>query len=892
MQILSNLNLSGNQVQNIVLHPDGSAPTSSAKTGGLYFDSTTGINRVKVYYASAWHGLLDDRDGGVSTSHLAAGAVTFPKIASSAYVNDSSSIASATSETQKLTTAYAVKDYVTNAFKENDAMVYKGTFTAQATSGVTITRAMFTTTGGGHPSNLTDWMTIGYTFKVSGSGYFGTIKVEAGDMIIVSAEGDGKPGTTISNYDVIQANLTNYVTMFGGMTGDIGVRGLNGKTPSTTIGDVNFGYNSTSGMLTAVVVRDTPVVTWEGGTTSGPTLKVKAMGNMSSAVAVPKASETVSGVVTTDNQTFAGSKTFAGSILPRHDAYTETSNLSDIGSASQVWHEVNAQTLHLWSKIRLKEIVSGSETTTQTYDSDLFVGVYPCQSGSGANQKKVDTWCIYSYEPTSGAKTGMGYAPMGFGCLTPDYGLFFTGESTDYNKIATRARSWGVGTMAPQYLFHVNGTFGAGSTANKLFEVESAGVVKINNDTDCGITPAGALQVSGGAYIAKNLMVRGNGNSTGHGGKIFFTDSDYIELVIHDSVKYLHTNLPFYSDSSVSGGGISSSGGGGGGGMIQHVYASSDLGGTYSDAATDDTFNAYTINYIWGNLNGRVSSLDTSVTSLINGAVQDVTGTQGTNNVVTGISKSGSTLSVTYGSALMASAYTTKDVTLNGTPFHSVVESGESAAVTLYAPTSVGAVGQVLLSSGNGAPTWGELKHVNLSEVSSANFHLASPGLEVFRATNMTGAPTESGSILQWDRYTNGSGVLVNMSTQLYAPASSNRLYYRNSRKAGAPLDPATSADWATWAEVLTTESAIHSYDISRSSASTVGTWNATSGSSAYQSFTAATTFATDNLVPVLYDSNKNLVMADIQIVSNKVVVTFAQGVKSGESYKLVVYGI
>lgn len=53
-----------------------------------------------------------------------------------------------------------------------------------------------------------------------------------------------------------------------------------------------------------------PEVTWAAGTTAGPTLSVKATGGTSTAVAVPSASGSASGIVTTGTQTFAGAKTF------------------------------------------------------------------------------------------------------------------------------------------------------------------------------------------------------------------------------------------------------------------------------------------------------------------------------------------------------------------------------------------------------------------------------------------------------------------------------------------------------------------------------------------------------------------------------------------------------
>lgn len=91
---------------------------------------------------------------------------------------------------------------VKDLFKVNDAMMYKGTYTAQSASG-TIDGSKFSV----NPTAVTN--AKGWTFKVSGSGWFGNQKVESGDMILVNT--DSAPGTTQSNYDIIQTNLDGVV---------------------------------------------------------------------------------------------------------------------------------------------------------------------------------------------------------------------------------------------------------------------------------------------------------------------------------------------------------------------------------------------------------------------------------------------------------------------------------------------------------------------------------------------------------------------------------------------------------------------------------------------------------------------------------------------------------
>jgi hypothetical protein len=53
-KFLTNIDLTGNELQNVVIHNAGTAPSASAKLGGLYFDTSSGVNKLKYYNGSAW----------------------------------------------------------------------------------------------------------------------------------------------------------------------------------------------------------------------------------------------------------------------------------------------------------------------------------------------------------------------------------------------------------------------------------------------------------------------------------------------------------------------------------------------------------------------------------------------------------------------------------------------------------------------------------------------------------------------------------------------------------------------------------------------------------------------------------------------------------------------
>lgn len=98
----------------------------------------------------------------------------------------------------------ALTSDIAEAIATNDAMLYKGTYTATTTGAIVL--ANFSVSP--NVANARGW-----TYKVIGvSGdnrFFGTTPVENGDIIIVNT--DIAPSTTQSNYDILQTNLDGVV---------------------------------------------------------------------------------------------------------------------------------------------------------------------------------------------------------------------------------------------------------------------------------------------------------------------------------------------------------------------------------------------------------------------------------------------------------------------------------------------------------------------------------------------------------------------------------------------------------------------------------------------------------------------------------------------------------
>lgn len=98
------------------------------------------------------------------------------------------------------------------------------------------------------------------------------------------------------------------------------------STVSQTSGKISVGH-------TAFVK---PTVTWTAGTTSGPTLSVKTDGGSATAVAIPSASSSASGIVTTGTQSFAGIKTFANTTDSTDKSTGSLITLGGLGVAKNI----------------------------------------------------------------------------------------------------------------------------------------------------------------------------------------------------------------------------------------------------------------------------------------------------------------------------------------------------------------------------------------------------------------------------------------------------------------------------------------------------------------------------------------------------------------------------
>ena len=122
-------------------------------------------------------------------------------------------------------------------------------------------------------------------------------------------------GTWVTPTDT---NTTYDLTSTGTTTASINLVPSSGATDSVTI--TGSGATSVSHSAGAITISSTDTNTfpttwtWTDGTTSGPTASITGTSSAISVAAIPAASATVSGIVTTGNQTIAGAKTFSGTV--------------------------------------------------------------------------------------------------------------------------------------------------------------------------------------------------------------------------------------------------------------------------------------------------------------------------------------------------------------------------------------------------------------------------------------------------------------------------------------------------------------------------------------------------------------------------------------------------
>lgn len=224
----------------------------------------------------------------------------------------------------------ATKKYVDDAFAANDAMIFKGTISGGSTDNY---------------GALTGAANRGWTYKVDTAGKINGVAVEIGDILIclddnTAAATSSDYATAQTHWVIVQNNVDGAVFKSSNSFTDgkvIIADGTNGKvkTSSYSLGaTINSGTANQIAYYSGANTIDSMAPAWQpwtAGSTNGPQANIQIGNAVYQSAAIPNATATNSGIVTTGAQTFAGDKTFQGNIFP---AVSDSYNL---GSTALRW---------------------------------------------------------------------------------------------------------------------------------------------------------------------------------------------------------------------------------------------------------------------------------------------------------------------------------------------------------------------------------------------------------------------------------------------------------------------------------------------------------------------------------------------------------------------------
>lgn len=348
MKFLAHIDLSKNQLQNAVIHPLGTAPTGVE--GQLYYNSTVGDKKLYIHDGSSWTPVGDITSVESTTSQLTVTSGTSGSV--SLALNIASTVANGGTG---LVTSDLLFDYI---------------------SGGTATVTGITAGTGISVNSSTGAVTITNTDLGSSQNIFKNFAVAGQNTIVADTNNDTLTLVAGSNVTITTDDLTDTITIASTDTNTTYTPGTGLTLSGTTFNHTNavtasnFGDTGATRTLAFGGTFIVPYVTydaqghlvtknnltltlpanidtnwyptsfaWTGGTTAGPTGSLTGVGMSAVAYgAIPSASASASGVVTTTTQTFAGNKTFSNNVIISGDltvsgttttVNTETINLAD-----------------------------------------------------------------------------------------------------------------------------------------------------------------------------------------------------------------------------------------------------------------------------------------------------------------------------------------------------------------------------------------------------------------------------------------------------------------------------------------------------------------------------------------------------------------------------------
>lgn len=361
MKFLSHIDLNKNELQFAALHPLGTEP-STATIGQVYYN-TSAEKKLYVYDGSAWTPVGDitsitSTTPQIVVSNGSTGAVSLSLDIASTVTNGGTG----------LVTSDLLYDYISGGTASVTSLIAgTGISVSSATGNITVTNTdlgssqnifkNFAVTGQStvvaDTNNDTITLVGGTNVVITTDAVTDTITFTSSDTTYLAGTGLTLSGNTF--------NHTNAIT--AGNFGDTGATRTLAFGGTFVVPYVTYdaqGHITAKSNLTLTMPANPDTnyyptdFAWTGGTTAGATGSLTGVGMSAvSFPAIPSASASASGIVTTNGQTFAGDKTFANNVVI-------TGNLTINGTTTTV----NTETINLADNIiTLNSNYAGSAPT-------------------------------------------------------------------------------------------------------------------------------------------------------------------------------------------------------------------------------------------------------------------------------------------------------------------------------------------------------------------------------------------------------------------------------------------------------------------------------------------------------------------------------------------------
>ena len=320
MKFLAHIDLSKNQLQNAVIHPLGTAPAGTE--GQIYYNSTVGDKKLYLYDGTTWVPVGDITSVASTTSQL---TVTSGGTGAASLALDIAT--TVTNGGTGLITSDVLFDYIAGGTASITSVVAGTGISVSTVSGA----ATVTNTDLGSSQNIfKNFAVAGQTTVVADSNN-DTLTLVGGTNVVITTDAVTDTITITSSDTLYTAgtgltltagafNHTNAIT--AGNFGDAGITrtlafGGVFTVPYVTYDAQGHIVTKSNLALTMPANPDTypTAFAWTAGTTAGPTGSLTGTSPTVSYAAIPSASATASGVITTGTQTLAGDKTFSNNVV-------------------------------------------------------------------------------------------------------------------------------------------------------------------------------------------------------------------------------------------------------------------------------------------------------------------------------------------------------------------------------------------------------------------------------------------------------------------------------------------------------------------------------------------------------------------------------------------------